>query len=494
MPTSPSMRQPLRQYLAVDGGAGAHVIALLPTAAPGLRAVATPRHADLLIVAGPISARLAPSIAQLARALPVPAQALLLLPEVSDSEALQQLFPGALTSTLRSGDAGGDILRVVEAIRGLGAPTKALTLGDAHDYEPPLIPMPGANEHEMATELIAFSLGPLQPFTAGPLRLWLICDGEQVLECRVDAGYAARDLAGRMAATDWRAAADLAAQLDPLAPVAGHMAYVRAVEALQGWRAPTQVERAREAALALERALNHLHWVTRFFRLLAAPRLAEQAADLAWRASALAGGTLSAAALAATTPQGDVWAQPPHAAEARQSLAAQVERLARWVRRDRLLGLRTHGIGALPPAWITEVALDSPTAAASAAGANDCHARLLARLTQAAADLRQSVGDAMPPQSGIIQREPVRAAQSEARGGRWEVPAGVAGGEALGPRGRLAVRLTSAGGAGPTRVAWTSRPSARALALLPRLLEGQVVADAEIIVASLDLSMAEADG
>lgn len=475
-----SERLPLRHYLAIDGGGGAHVFAALPSVAAA-RPVSSPRHADLLIVAGPISARLSPAVAELARALPAPAQALLVMPapDTSESAALQRLFPGAPMVTLAPGDAEGDVLRVVEAMRALGAPTGALTIGDAPAYAPPLISMPAANTHALATELNAFSLGPLQPFTAGPLRLWLICDGEQVLECRVDAGYAARDLARRMAATGWRAAADLAAWLDPLAPVAGRLAYVRAVEALQGACAPAHVEQAREAALALERAMNHLNWATRLFRLLAAPRLTQQAADLAWRARALA----------ASVPPVSASAQPAHSAELRRQLAARVERLARSVARDRLLQLRTRGVGALPPTWIAEAAVDGPNAAAPAPGANDrndrndCHARLLTRLTQAATDLRQSASAA-----------PLHPVQAEPAGGRWEVPAGVAEGAAWGPRGRLAARLTSAGGAGPTRVEWASRPSARTLALLPRLLEGQIVADAEIIVASLDLSMAEADG
>jgi NADH:ubiquinone oxidoreductase subunit D len=43
------------------------------------------------------------------------------------------------------------------------------------------------------------------------------------------------------------------------------------------------------------------------------------------------------------------------------------------------------------------------------------------------------------------------------------------------------------------QVVW-QRPSAALLSLLPELLAGQKLADAEVILASLDLAMAEADG
>jgi len=45
----------------------------------------------------------------------------------------------------------------------------------------------------------------------------------------------------------------------------------------------------------------------------------------------------------------------------------------------------------------------------------------------------------------------------------------------------------------PAHVEW-QRPSAALLPLLPETVAGQKLADAEIIIASLDLAMAEADG
>jgi len=60
----------------------------------------------------------------------------------------------------------------------------------------------------------------------------------------------------------------------------------------------------------------------------------------------------------------------------------------------------------------------------------------------------------------------------------------------------IGLHLDSPGGEGsrgPAQVEW-QRPSASLLALVPELLVGQKLADAEVILASLDLTMAEVDG
>jgi NADH-quinone oxidoreductase subunit D len=62
-----------------------------------------------------------------------------------------------------------------------------------------------------------------------------------------------------------------------------------------------------------------------------------------------------------------------------------------------------------------------------------------------------------------------------------------------GPRGVLGVYIVSSGGERPNQVQW-QRPSASLLPLLPEILAGQKLVDAEVIIASLDLAIAEADG
>ncbi|MBF6591584.1 MAG: hypothetical protein IVW57_13815 [Ktedonobacterales bacterium] len=472
-----------QRYLPIDGGAGAQLFAALAGQSPLVREVASPRHADLLIIAEPLSAQLAPALATLARSVPQPARVLLVgAGGASASPEARALFPDAPR-------VPGEIQAILAA---LTAPARLprLRLSDAAPAdESPTISLPPKREREIATELAVLSLGPLQPFTAGPLRLWLICDGEQVLSCQVDAGYAARNIAGRMRESAWQDAAALAATLDPLAPVASRLAYVRALEALQRWQLPTRVAEAREAALAVERAENALWWCVRFFRLLKAPMLIAHTFPLATRLAA-AGARLwpTLPPSAWLLPQGDAPTVEASAVEALHGLAADIEHLARALSRQRLPQLRTREVGQLSAQRLTEAGVSSgPVLTASQSGAGDIQSRLLARLRMAATALRE-----IAPGARDAARGPART-PTESGAPSWDVPAGEAEGAAEGPRGRLAVRVRSEGGTRPTEITW-QRPSATLLPLLPEVLRGQKVADAEMIVASLDLAMAEADG
>ncbi|HVA63355.1 MAG TPA: hypothetical protein VNF74_06505, partial [Terriglobales bacterium] len=153
-----------------------------------LRPASSPRHADLLIVVAPINRTLAPALLEYARALPQPAQALSIdtaawnvaLPE---SVAASDLLPG-----MPQVDVGA-AAQIADSIQRL-APWPQLRVAAEPTFTEATISLPNKQERELATELAVLSLGPIQSLTAGPLRLLLICDGEQVLQAQVEAGYA----------------------------------------------------------------------------------------------------------------------------------------------------------------------------------------------------------------------------------------------------------------------------------------------------------------
>src|SRR5258708_20013502 len=64
-------------YFAIDGGSGAHLLTALARRDPYVRQVASPRHANLLIIVEPINQKLLPAVIEVAKALPRPAHALL---------------------------------------------------------------------------------------------------------------------------------------------------------------------------------------------------------------------------------------------------------------------------------------------------------------------------------------------------------------------------------------------------------------------------------
>jgi hypothetical protein len=177
------------QYFAIDGGYGAHLLAALAGRNPYVRQVASPRHANLLIIVEPINQKLLPAIIEIAKALPRPAHALLVRTDENGldqfaargSASLEEILPGSRQITA---NAVGTVLDAVLQA-GQWAELKPL---DTSEFQEETIQLPPKKEQEMATELAVLSLGPIQPFTAGPLRLFLICDGEQVVSARVEPG------------------------------------------------------------------------------------------------------------------------------------------------------------------------------------------------------------------------------------------------------------------------------------------------------------------
>ncbi len=476
-----------RRYLPVDGGTGADLAASLPRENPRLQMVASPRHADLLILFGPVTEKLAPSVAEMARAMPRPAHAMVIGQSgrsafYADPADLDSLLPGARHISAVSTGQVGQIVAV--ALDSFDWPE--LTVQEKALPQPVTIRLPPKGERELATELAVLSLGPIQPFTAGPLRVLLVCDGEQVLSAQYEAGFAHRGIAEAMARATWHRAADLALQLDPLAPFASRLAYLQTVEQLQAWRAPGWVVDSRESVLAIERAQNQLWWLVRFARNLEALPISNCARKLAT--------ALTGAASDLWQRPTDEWLGPqvrpatanPDATTGLERFANEITGLLDHVRRDRLLSLRLTGIGVLGAERLKAGGVSGPVLEASEKGAGDVQSRLETRLTSAAADLRWA--------AERLRLAALHTGSGAAAGPvRWEAPTGEIHMLVRGPRGSIGLHLVSEGGEGPARVEW-QRPSEMLLPLLPEALAGQKLADAEVIVGSLDLAMAEADG
>ena len=449
-----------RHYVSIDGGAGARLLGELRHANPGLIEVASPRHANLMIVVEPINSVLAPLVAEVYRSLPRPRDALAVTRSGPQDRTVSQL-DHVLPGIRRVADAAP--FAVVAAAFG-GPPATPPDEVRAPAIEPFTERLLSKDEREVATELVVVTLGPMQSLTAGPLRLVLVCDGEQVISARVDSGYAARNIAATMRRLSWANAARSAADLDPLAPIAGRLAFVAAVEQIQRRQPSQSVQAARDAALALERAQNHLSWLERFATVLAHDSLADEAIRLGSRLQELVSQST----------------HPSHVLiSAVRALANETAALRVRVAGDRFLASRTRRIGVIDRARAAAAAVTGPVYRASVDGDGDVRSRLLIRLDDSVADL-QSVVD-------VIRH--AGSAESEV----WRVPAGEATATVRGPRGAIRVHVSSTGGDSPSLIEW-SRPSATVLTIIPELLSGQKLADAEVIVASLDVATAEADG
>lgn len=480
-----SFTQGFHSYIAVDGGSDTHVLAALADYDPSFQAAASPRHANVLLIGEPITQKLLPAVKEFAATLARPFQVVIIgeadevSTETKDTPVrLEELFPNAHRIMQVSPET---ILAVV---------AQQAQVSEEGAFQQPqidatTIQLPPRQEMELATELAVLSLGPIQSFTAGPLRLFLICDGEQVFSAQVDAGYAYRGIEQRMLHTDWSHCLELARLLDPLAPLAGELAYVRAVEQLQQWHVPAAGERVRDAALALERVHNVLWWCVRFAHLLDDAPLIRHIYRLAQTFTRQASAFWQHAPTTWLLPQYQVpfsaLSGSTEAVSRLRQVGKDIEALTTSVERNRFLALRTRNIGVLAAERLIEAGVSGPVLEASTHGAGDVHSRFVTRLHSALLDVHGAVEMLSYAQS--VSPHPVQ----------WDVPPGEAQVMVAGPRGTIGLHIVSEGGVRPTHVMW-QRPSAALLPLLPEIVKGQKLADAEVIVASLDLAMAEADG
>ncbi len=485
------LSQGVHHYIGVDGGSGINLLADLAGRDPYLQQVSSPRHADLLLVVEPISQKLAPSVVMMAAVLAHPACVLL----VGEPEAGLATFPGTDLAHLDDLFPGAHRIAFASVEQVLDAALHSeqwseTNLANIPGEEEMTIQLPSKQDQEMATELAVLSLGPIQPFTAGPLRLFLICDGEQVFSVQMETEYASRGIDHDMIQRNWQHGLLLARQFDPLSPLAGQIAYVRALEQLQGWQPDTQLQASRELVLALERTHNTLWWLVRFARLLADSVLTKCSYQLARHLTEVCS---------------HVWQRPPeewllpqyvaphmignkNASAPIQQVVDGAKALQQYVERNRGFALRTRGIGSLTTEHLEKQGVTGgPVFAASEHGRGDVQSRLRTRLHTAVEDLRSA--------AEILSSLTAQQATSFHEAS-WDVPPGEARTMAVGPRGAIGLHLVHnqvKEHDGPTQVAWQG-PSAPLVALLPELLVGQKLADAEVILASLDIVMAEVDG
>ena len=380
------LRRGTHHYIGVDGGSGANLLADLTGRDPYLQQVSSPRQADLLIIVEPVSQKLVPAVVMMATALAHPARVLLIgepqmgptmLPDAYVAQ-LDDIFPNAQRVPSFS------IEQIVNVIFDAKSQSE-IRITDTSEPEETTLQLPAKQEQEMATELAVLSLGPLQAFTAGPLRLFLICDGEQVFSVQMETEYAARGIAHAMIQADWQQGLLLARQFDPLAPLASQLVYVDALELLQGWQPTAHVHAFRALALALERAHNTLWWLVRFARLLADSVLAEHAYRSVRQLTELC------SQLWQRLPE--TWILPQYSVAGilgNKNVSAQLQQLAQstdalrqYVERNHGLALRTRGIGILTPSQLMRHGIErGPVYKASEHGRGDVQSRLVTRLQE----------------------------------------------------------------------------------------------------------------
>lgn len=370
----------------------------------------------------------------------------------------------------------------------------------------------------LRTDLTRWTVGPYHALLPGPLRLHLDLDGEVVVQAEVEAGYLHKGFEKTLEMQSWRALPAYADHLDPEAAVFGELLICMAVEKIGGITPPQRAQAIRVILSELARISSHLLGFAKIAASVRSETIVhyvqrdrEKILDLF---ELLTGGRFSHHFLRYGGVHSDI------TEGFLERVQETIEMLRHRIREyndiftfNRAFTERAIGVGVLPQAVVQELAITGPNArgsgvvqdvrkqapycdyekidfdvptggAEAAAHGGDVLDRFLVRLREFEQSMRilKQVCESMP--SGPFRESGV--------GSGYQPPKGESFVRVESPRGLLACHMVSDGERSPSRVQLRT-PSLFTLSAIPRLLSGARVEDLGLILASLDMSVAEAD-
>lgn len=376
----------------------------------------------------------------------------------------------------------------------------------------------------MRTDLSHWEIGPYHPALPGPMRLRLSSDGEMIVRARCETQFLHRGLEKCFELHPWLATMVYADHLDPEASIFGETVYCLAVEEIAGITAPPRARSIRVILLELSRISSHLLSIAKVAGSVGAETMVnyvlrdrERVLDLFELVSGVRFSVnfLRFGGVASDVTEGFI----ERVMEVCETIRHRLKEYNDLFTYSHAFLLRSGRIGVLNQESIRKHGLTGPSARASGiafdvrkdipylgyeaidfevvigredeAVANggrsvvgDVHGRFMVRLREVAQSIEilRHVCDTVP--SGEFAS--VRVDRD------FRVPAGEAYARIESSRGLLGCHVVSDGGAKPARVQF-STPSSAALKVLPDLLAGIQTEDLATVLASLDISVAEAD-
>lgn len=107
---------------------------------------------------------------------------------------------------------------------------------------------------------MTLSMGPQHPSTHGVLRLELELDGETIISAKPDIGYLHTGMEKTMEREKWQQVVTITCRMDYLNSMGNDLGYVLAVEKLLGVEAPPRAQVLRVMLTELNRIASHLVW------------------------------------------------------------------------------------------------------------------------------------------------------------------------------------------------------------------------------------------
>jgi NADH-quinone oxidoreductase subunit D len=107
---------------------------------------------------------------------------------------------------------------------------------------------------------MVINMGPVHPSTHGVLRLMLVLDGENVIECLPVIGYLHTGIEKECEDNNWRGAVTAVTRMDYLANFFNEQVYSLAVEDLLGIEVPPRARYIRTLLAEMNRLSSHIVW------------------------------------------------------------------------------------------------------------------------------------------------------------------------------------------------------------------------------------------
>ena len=367
--------------------------------------------------------------------------------------------------------------------------------------------------HEFETQDLLLNVGPQHPSTHGVFRMVMQVDGEVVRDIIPYIGYLHRGAEKLCETMDYRQGIGFMDRTEYLAAMNAELSYVMAVEKLAGLEVPDRALWIRMILVELNRLSSHLMFMGAFgidvgvfgTPFIYAWREREAIIDLF---EEISGDRMMYAYL---RPGGLAWDVPANfVPRCREVLTAVRQGIADFdglLTKNEIFIARTQGIGKITAADAIDFGMSGPSIRASGvpldvrreepylkydeikwdvitATEGDVYARYLCRL----AEMRESVKIV----EQCLERLQPGAIMPEKMPRMLRTPPGEVYIRTEAPRGEYGVYLVSKGGNRPYRLKVRSACLSN-LQALKHMSVGQYVADAIIVLGSIDIVLSEVD-
>lgn len=375
------------------------------------------------------------------------------------------------------------------------------------------------NDHleSLRTDLTTWEIGPYHGALPGPMRLKLQLDGEVIISAEIETGYLHRSLEKVFELHPWNLAILYSDHLDPENAIFGELAICLAVEEIAGIIPPPRAQFVRLILSELTRISSHLMYAVKVGRAVGSETFAHYVLRDRERIlnlfELLTGARFSLNFLRFGGVKADVTEGfIERVLETCELLKVRLKEYNDLITFNQVFLKRTSGVGlasksqiahwgvtganarssgiafdvrkAFPYIGYEKIDFEVPIQKSQDREPGDAHDRFLVRLLE----IEQSL-EILKEVAETVPRGPFLETRVD-RG--FIVPRGESFIRVESPRGLLGCHMMSDGEIYPSRVQFRT-PTSSTLLLIPEIVIGLRIEDLPVVLASLDLNLAEAD-